>query len=85
MTQPYYEDDWVTLYGGEALSVLASLPTASVDAIVTDPPYLPLRCGVDHGWECCGCLDHPVGKPWGWNSSSWDEHWNQTTESEADE
>ena len=39
MTQPYYEDDWVTLYGGEALSVLASLPTASVDAIVTDPPY----------------------------------------------
>ena len=47
--------------------------------------YLPLRCGVDHGWECCGCLDHPVGKPWGWNSSAWDEHWNQTTESEADE
>lgn len=44
-----------------------------------------LRCGVDHGWECCGCLDHPVGKPWGWNSPAWDEHWNQPTESEADE
>ena len=47
--------------------------------------FLPLRCGVDHGWECCGCLDHPVGKPWGWNSPAWDEHWNQPTESETDE
>lgn len=52
--------------------------------LVVTADYLPLRCGVDHGWECCGCLDHPVGKPWGWNSSSWDEHWNQTTESEAE-
>ena len=39
MTQPYYSDDRVTLYGGDALAVMASLPTASVDAIVCDPPY----------------------------------------------
>ena len=36
---PYYQDEWVTLYRGDALAVLASLPTASVDAIITDPPY----------------------------------------------
>jgi site-specific DNA-methyltransferase (adenine-specific) len=36
---PYYEDDRATLYRGEALAVLASLPDASVDALITDPPY----------------------------------------------
>lgn len=36
---PYYQDDHVTIYHGEALAVLASIPTASVDHIVTDPPY----------------------------------------------
>ena len=35
----YYEDDSVTLYQGEALAVLASLPNGSVDGVVTDPPY----------------------------------------------
>jgi len=39
MTQPYYQDDRATLYHGDCLGVLASLPTASVDAIITDPPY----------------------------------------------
>lgn len=36
---PYYSDDRVTLYGGDALTVLAELPDASVDAVITDPPY----------------------------------------------
>jgi len=36
---PYYSDDSVTIYHGEALAVLATLPDASVDHIVTDPPY----------------------------------------------
>lgn len=36
---PYYSDDHVALYGGEALSVLTDLPSGSVDAVVTDPPY----------------------------------------------
>ena len=37
--QPYYEDDRATLYNADALAVLRELPTASVDALITDPPY----------------------------------------------
>jgi site-specific DNA-methyltransferase (adenine-specific) len=37
--QPYYADESVMLYGGDALAVLGELPTASVDAVITDPPY----------------------------------------------
>jgi site-specific DNA-methyltransferase (adenine-specific) len=35
--QPFYDADGVTLYCGDALSVLAAL--GKVDAIVTDPPF----------------------------------------------
>lgn len=36
---PYYADESTTLYLGDALAVLRALPTASVDAVITDPPY----------------------------------------------
>ncbi|MDR7385228.1 DNA-methyltransferase [Promicromonospora iranensis] len=39
MSAPYYEDDSVTLHHGDCLDVLRELPDASVDAVVTDPPY----------------------------------------------
>lgn len=37
--EPYWRHDRATLYGGDALAVLPSLPAASVDAVITDPPY----------------------------------------------
>lgn len=37
--RPYYEDARARLFRGEALAVLRSLPTASVEALITDPPY----------------------------------------------
>jgi len=39
MSAPYYSDDHVTLHHGDCLDVLRTLPDASVDAVVTDPPY----------------------------------------------
>lgn len=36
---PHTTTDRCTLYGGEALAVLAQLETGSVDALITDPPY----------------------------------------------
>ncbi len=34
-----YQTDNATLYRGDALAVLRELPDASVDAVITDPPY----------------------------------------------
>ncbi len=36
---PYYADERVTLHHGDCLDVLCILADASVDAVVTDPPY----------------------------------------------
>lgn len=36
---PLFARDGLTLYRGDVLAVLRSLPTASCDACVTDPPY----------------------------------------------
>lgn len=40
---PYYADDSVTLYHGDALNVAHALPDGSVDSCVTSPPYFGLR------------------------------------------
>ncbi|MEU2789076.1 DNA methyltransferase [Streptomyces sp. NPDC007100] len=39
MTEPYYRDEQVTLHLGDCLDILVTLPDASVDAVITDPPY----------------------------------------------
>jgi len=39
MKKAYYESEKVTLYQGDALSILQTLPDGAVDAVVTDPPY----------------------------------------------
>jgi DNA modification methylase len=48
VVRPYYSDDSVTLWHGDALAVLRGLPDASVDCCVTSPPYFGLR---DYGVE----------------------------------
>ena len=45
---PYYEDDQITLYNGDSLEVLRTMPDQSVDCCVTSPPYFGLR---DYGVE----------------------------------
>lgn len=37
--RPYYSDERATLYRADALAILRELPAASVDALITDPPY----------------------------------------------
>jgi len=46
--KPYYADESVTLWHGDSLTVLSSLPDASVNCCVTSPPYFGLR---DYGVE----------------------------------
>lgn len=41
--EPYYEDDMVTLFHGDALDMARSVETGSVRTIVTSPPYFGLR------------------------------------------
>lgn len=43
MITPYYVDDSVTLFRGDALATLRGLPPESVDCVVTSPPYYGLR------------------------------------------
>lgn len=48
MPEPYYEDESVTLWHGDALDVLRQMSAESVNCIVTSPPYYGLRdYGVD--------------------------------------
>ena len=37
MTNPYYQDKWVTIYHGDCREILPELP--KVDLVLTDPPY----------------------------------------------
>ena len=39
MSAPYYQDGPVTVFHGDCVEVMHSLPDGSVDAVVTDPPY----------------------------------------------
>lgn len=36
---PYYKDEFVTLYHGDALTVLPTLPSLSAGVVILDPPY----------------------------------------------
>lgn len=46
--KPYYADDRLVLYHGDALDIARQLPGGAADCIVTSPPYFGLR---DYGSE----------------------------------
>jgi site-specific DNA-methyltransferase (adenine-specific) len=48
----WHQDARATIYSGDCLTVLAELPDASVDAVVTDPPYELGFMG--KGWDASG-------------------------------
>ena len=50
--EPWHHDDRATIYHGDCLEVLAELPDASVDAVLTDPPYELGFMG--KGWDASG-------------------------------
>jgi len=52
----WYQDARSTIYNGDCLEVLRALPDASVDAVVTDPPYGLEFMGKewDAPWKCSG-------------------------------
>lgn len=54
--KPYYEDARATVHAGDCLDVLRSLPDASVDAVVTDPPYLLGFMG--RAWDTRAAHEH---------------------------
>ena len=39
MSEPYYQDDSVTLYLGDCRDMLAGMPDCAVASVLTDPPY----------------------------------------------
>jgi len=43
MSTPYFRNDSITLYTGDALEVLTELPDTSVHCVATSPPYWGLR------------------------------------------
>lgn len=65
---PYYSDESVTIYHGDALEIMADL-TCSVDLVVTDPPYMI-------GAVSAGSIGSKAG---GWadmmNSAMWFAAW----------
>jgi site-specific DNA-methyltransferase (cytosine-N4-specific) len=54
---PFFETEAVTLYQGDAAAIMAQLPAASVDCIVTSPPYYGQRDYEVDGQ--IGLEDHP--------------------------
>jgi len=51
VSQPYYQDDAVTIYHGDCREVMPILNMSGVDAIATDPPYASAAATATTGWS----------------------------------
>lgn len=49
MAEPYYQDDWVTLYHGDGREIMAEI-SARCDVLLTDPPYASAAATATTGW-----------------------------------
>ena len=59
---PFYQRDGITLHHGDCVPLLASMPTASIDLCLTDPPY-----GVGAIYGDGQQIDDSPGPPyWDW-------------------
>lgn len=71
--KPYYQDDFVTIYHGDALELLPTFKRASFNAVLTDPPYII-------GSLSAGSM---ASKSGGWadmmNSALWFTSWYKMT------
>jgi DNA modification methylase len=69
MSQPYYQDDHVTLYHGDALEVLPSLGDLDLSLFVTDPPFGISDAPIEGQWR----IGKRVGSVSTWHAkSTWD-------------
>ena len=59
--KPYYQDDRITIYNGDALEILPTLPLNTYSLCATDPPYFRI---VDDEWDDQWGAD--VNKFYGW-------------------
>lgn len=48
---PIYDNEFQTLYCGDNCAVMATMPDASIDLVVTSPPYDNLRTYGGHSWQ----------------------------------
>jgi adenine-specific DNA-methyltransferase len=54
---PYYERGGITIYNADCRDVLATLPDASVDLVLTDPPYFRVKGEAwDRQWDNAGAF-----------------------------
>ena len=45
--KPYYDHGGITIYHGDCLDILPTLPAQSIDAVICDPPYGVTNCAWD--------------------------------------
>src|SRR6185437_7658158 len=61
--EPYYEDDLVTLYHGDAADVLPAIDLAGVSTVIADPPYGQTALDWDRwpdGWPSWVAANVPI-------------------------